>query len=457
MDTSPKTTDQLIVGPTFRNSNYLIFDILTDKIIDNQYSLYKKIMDDSTNKHNFTFECNDGKEVKIPIHILAYYVPYLETLLNFGMREVAQSKVTIDFSSEDIQYMIWYSITGFPFKKEELEIEYSNVISCQEWIHRFEILQYFFVGDKSIKKIIKKCLFEYICPDYLDKNCVIALLHLEIDISKYIDNYIDIICQILYESKPFDIELMKSILIKVSVPQGIFNIICLILYESKPFDIELLKTILIKVSEAQKIPNGLSAPQKIPNGLFNLMLWNEGARTDPSLLKFLLGTDIAFTDFNGAVCKVGDILGSNPIDKELIDILRKHKKFGKKYVNNFLRSYFTKKYDFYAARADYFNLRLEDLVEVVDDHDKLNLIFKEIFTDYLTSSMDPDKKKFKVWDLHQLSRENTYAKYHINLRVLKSISYSEQLNILTHDHVITPNDFYKEYVIKMMPWIVIDQ
>ena len=395
----------------------LAFQDLTNSSLTNMCSLYNKIMND-THKHDFTIHCNDGKDITIPINIMNYYTPYFETLLNFN--KLPPKSITVEFSSEDILYIVWYSITNIPYTKEELQEHNVFRVSCEEWIHRFKVIDYFFIGKPKIKELIAKCIQNSYTSDYISSKCLLTLIDLGIDVSGFMLGYIETLSTILYDSKPFDIKLWESIPKK-------------------------------------------DVRDKICRKLFYNILYDQNEIDDLSLLKFLLKKDIDFkekihADFSyylfddypiygnreGVDC-VRQILHNN-FDKELIDILKTHKDFGIEFLTASFETYFRKTYGFFAARSHYFKSRLNDLFEVFDDKHKINLIFKEIFAHYLTSCIKSEKKNSQVWNLNHLPAASIFKKYKINLKMMKKKGPQELLSILSQDNVTTADDFYKEYV-----------
>ena len=190
-------------------------------------SKYEDIFVGYTNNHNFTFKCTDG-DVRIRKEMLYYHVPDMNTLLSAQMKEASENTESDDdafsdddmkeapentefdvaFPTDDIKYMIWFSISGLFWMDGELELNDYEYISWDRWVHRFEVLDYFFQGDDDIKQSIGKIIEMSISEDDVDMNFITTLIKWEFDVTPYSDK----IARLYIDSRPFDLEFTGSIL-----------------------------------------------------------------------------------------------------------------------------------------------------------------------------------------------------------------------------------------------------
>ena len=194
------------------------FESIEDRNNKEMLSEYEDILIYNDN-HDFTFRCTDG-DVRIRKQMLYYHVPDMETLLNAQMKEASENtEFDVDFSTDDIKYMIWFSISGLFWMDGELDdYEY---ISWDRWVHRFEVLDYFFQGDdRNIKQSIGNIIKMSTSEDDVDMNFITTLIYWEFDVTPYSDK----IARLIFDS-PFDLEFTRSILSIPLLEQGAITVL----------------------------------------------------------------------------------------------------------------------------------------------------------------------------------------------------------------------------------------
>ena len=188
-----------------------------------------------TKTHNFIFICTDGKVI-VQKEMLVYYVPYMNTLLSAEMKKSSKNHITVAFSSDDIKYMIWFSITKLFLMEGEID---EKDITWDRWNHRFEILDYFFQGDDDIKQSIGKIIKMSISEDGVDMTTLSRLIKWEFDVTPYSDK----IARLIFDSRafgidscPFDLEFTRSILSIPFLAQNVLDQLLNILASSRGID-----------------------------------------------------------------------------------------------------------------------------------------------------------------------------------------------------------------------------
>ena len=183
----------------------LLFDQKTMNQIIGKIKIFDEIIS-QVSTHDFTLATNDGYKMTFPKASLSLYIPYFDGLFNANMSESTSSIVNLDYTKNEVYYILFLAVTGSVFTREEIIYNIINrklIVDFEDWLSRVNVAFYFGLTDTYYKEWFSKMLT--CCVDSSNTNfeLIESMLDLGLDVSS-----LDIIILKTLEKKP-DLHFMK--------------------------------------------------------------------------------------------------------------------------------------------------------------------------------------------------------------------------------------------------------